>query len=161
MEQFRILVLISLTGCGLLGCAGTARTSISEESYLLSQSTGSAFDSFADAIQLLKKLLIDEGYNEFDGDHGIGTAESFHATSPVDSVPDLRVNTSWLQNKPLGSYTRIDETGVDGEAVVGLSRLDAKGAWINCGSFQFEILSTRQFEQAATVRKRVAQRLGC
>lgn len=161
LSQIRILVVIALAGCGLLGCTGPDKKVITEKSNLVSQSNVEAYTSFAEASQLLKKRLTEAGYTTFEGDHGIGTAESFHVTSTVDSLPDLRVNTSWLQTEPLGSYTLSDGAAMDGDSVVALSRLDAKGAWINCGRFQFEILTTSQFKQAATLLMRIRQSLGC
>jgi len=138
--------------CNLVNCssAGPERPNINAK----------MFDSYLEASQKLKVILNENGYDTSEGDHAVGRAESYAAMPESNTGVELRVNTSWRTSTPLGSYLILEDVpSIDSE--LPISRLDAKGAWVDCGDFQFEFLSTAGFDYVLALQRDIREQMGC
>mgnify|MGYP006924540536 CR=1 FL=1 len=158
--SLRSLTFLCTVGLGLFGCSSTGP----DATRALSEKRAShelPFSSFDTGSEALKAALREEGYDTFEGDHPGGDAESYLAAASDDSRPEVRVNTSWSQDRPLGSYELDGDVRTVGDPVAGITRLDASGFWLDCRDFQFELLTTESTEETAALLRRIRRRLTC
>ncbi len=159
---FGCFLLASVAMCGALAsCANPIQPKpASAATKNPTVSVKGNFLSFDEASEALKKALEERGYDTSEGDHAVGNAESFLALPLNDNSAELRINTSWEQKQPLGSYTLLNDT-VQLTSALGIARLDAKGVWVDCRGFQFEILSTDTNNAVGQILASIRNELGC